>query len=139
MSPFARLAASSPTATDVGLLVLRVSFGLTMALSHGWGKVSDLGKFTAVVASKGFPIPGVTAPFAAFSELLGGLLLAVGLATRPAAVALLGTMIGAVVVVHGGDPFGKKELGLAYAAVSVVLLLTGPGRFSLDRLLARRR
>jgi putative oxidoreductase len=124
---------------DLGLLLLRLGFGLTLAFGHGLGKALALGKFIKSVTRHGFPLPEVTAPLAMLSELAGGLLLALGLYTRPAACFVIATMLGAAFVAHGGDPFSKKEPALAYALVALVLLVTGPGRHSLDARLAKRR
>src|SRR5690606_2194174 len=134
----ARLVRTSPGAVDAGLLLLRGFFGLALALGHGHGKLLDLGKFIGSVAQRGIPLPGVLGPAAAFSEFLGGVLLAIGLLTRPAAAFVLCTMLVAGLHVHASDPFQRKELALAYAIVAMVVLLAGPGRFSLDALLARR-
>lgn len=54
-------------------------------------------------------------------------------------VVLLVTMVVAAFVVHGADPFGKKELALLYGAGALTLMLTGAGRLSIDALVARRR
>jgi putative oxidoreductase len=48
-------------------------------------------------------------------------------------------MVGAAFVAHANDPFSKKELALAYALVALVLLVTGPGRYSIDARLERKR
>jgi putative oxidoreductase len=127
-----RLARSSRGQSDVGLLVLRLWFGLAMALSHGVGKMSNFDGFAKNVAGMGLPAPGLMALAAAGSELLGGLLLAVGLLTRPAAASVLATMLVAAFYVHADDPFGKKEFALAYAAAALVVLIAGPGKLSLD-------
>ena len=42
-------------------------------------------------------------------------------------------------MVHGADPFAKKELALLYGAGALTLMLTGPGQLSLDALWSRRR
>ncbi|MCC6216706.1 MAG: DoxX family protein [Polyangiaceae bacterium] len=139
MSLRARLAATTTEpAPSAALALLRVAFGGTLALVHGWGKVADLGGFTAKVAQL-FPLPEVLGPFAAFSELAGGALVALGLLTRPAAAAVLLTMLGAAFVVHGGDPFARRELALAYAAAALALAVAGGGRWSLDALVWGRR
>lgn len=130
---------SSRGATDAGLLILRLCAGLTLAFGHGLSKVLTLGKFIASVERHGFPLPQIFGPAAAFSEFLGGLLLALGLATRPAATFVLATMLGAALKVHAHDPFSKKELAFAYAVVAIVMLVAGPGRFSLDARLEKRR
>jgi putative oxidoreductase len=124
------------TPRDYGVLVLRLFFGITLALAHGWGKLGGLGAFTDVVASKGVPLPSVLAPAAALSEVVGGLLMAIGLFTRPAAVVVLTTMLVAGFYIHAADPFMKKELAFAYAAAARSVVLSGPGRFSVDSRLA---
>jgi putative oxidoreductase len=112
---------------------LRLWTGLALALAHGVGKVSNLPGFTASVAKKGFFLPEVLGPAAALSELVGGLLLVIGLLTRVAATFVLVTLLVAGLIVHAADPFMKKELALTYAISALVLLLAGPGRYSLDR------
>jgi putative oxidoreductase len=125
--------------TDLGLLFLRLGFGLTLAFGHGFGKLNNPQKFLGSVTRHGFPLPEVMAPIAMLSEFAGGLLIAVGLATRPAALFVIGTMLGAAFVAHGGDPFSKKESALAYALAALVVLVAGPGRYSLDARLEKRR
>jgi putative oxidoreductase len=129
----------TPLQSDLGLLLLRLWFGTVLALAHGFSKVSDLPKFIASVSKHGIPLPEVTAPFAALSELAGGLLLALGLFTRPAGLAVCATMLVAAFHVHGADPFKKQEFALAYAAAGLALALTGPGRFSVDAWWRTRR
>ena len=124
---------------DKGLLVLRVGFGLTLAFGHGVNKLFSLGKFMRSVERHGFPLPEVMAPLAMLSELAGGILLALGLATRPAATFVIATMLGAAFMAHANDPFSKKELALAYALVAFVLFVTGPGKHSVDAKLERKR
>ncbi|MGE0325233.1 MAG: DoxX family protein [Polyangiaceae bacterium] len=139
MNLLTRLARSNPLTTDLGLLVLRVWFGLTMAFVHGYGKLMNLGDFSAKVAKLGLPLPGVLGPAAGLSEFLGGILLALGLMTRLSSVSLICTMSVAAFVVHAHDPFQKKELALCYGVAAVALLLAGPGRFSADaRFFARK-
>jgi putative oxidoreductase len=124
---------------DAGLLALRVFFGASLAFTHGLGKVSDLSKFTNTVAGHGFPLPGLFATSAALSEFLGGVLLVLGLLTRPAATAILITMGVAAFFIHAGDPFKKRELALAFGTAALALLAAGPGRYSADHLLFDRR
>lgn len=135
---FGRLVGLSAVSPDIGLLVLRLSVGLTMAFGHGLGKVPVSDRFVSGVAEMGFPMPTVFAWSAALSELVGGIFIALGLLTRPSALMLLVTMAVAVFVGHAGDPFGKRELGLLYGAASITIAVAGPGRFSLDALIGRR-
>ena len=132
------VAAPSPTAQALGLLVLRLGIGLPLALAHGLGKLPPSDGFVEATAGLGFPLPVVFAWAAALAEFAGGLLLALGLLTRPAAAFVLVTMAVAFFGAHGGDPFGDREMALLYGVGAVVLGLLGAGRFSLDALLARR-
>jgi putative oxidoreductase len=134
-----RLASSSALTRDVALLVLRVAFGSTLALSHGLAKLENSSKFLDGLVKRGFPLPLFFGWSAILSEFVGGLLLALGLLTRPAATFVLITLTVAAVDIHSGDPFAKRELALAYAVVALSLLIGGAGRYSLDRKLVLRR
>ncbi|MFN3596273.1 MAG: DoxX family protein [Rubricoccaceae bacterium] len=129
---------ASSTLTDAALLLLRVTFGLALALAHGIGKVPPSERFVGVTAEMGFPLPVLFAWAAGLAEFVGGLLLAVGLLTRPAAAFASITMAVAAFVRHAGDAFAERELALLYLAVMVVLALTGAGRYSVDAALRRR-
>ncbi|MGE3802954.1 MAG: DoxX family protein [Candidatus Kapaibacterium sp.] len=123
---------------DWAILLLRLWLG-SMMIYHGWGKVfGNIDKFTEGVAKMGFPMPEFFAWSAALSEFGGGLLLIFGLFTRPAAMFVGITMIVAGFVRHLDDPFGKKELSLTYLVLALVILIAGPGKAALDRLLFNR-
>jgi putative oxidoreductase len=122
---------------DIGILILRVGVGGCMLLGHGWGKLTGF----ADLAGR-FPDPlgvGSTASLvlAIFAEVVCALLLVVGLGTRFAAVPLVVTMLVAAGIVHAGDPWAKKELALVYAVPLLALVLTGGGRFALERVVIR--
>ncbi len=128
-----------PWSTDLGLLMLRLVTGLFMAFGHGLSKVTgDLTGLTGRAAEMGFPAPGFFAYAAAYGEFVGGIFLALGFATRPSAFVIALTMVTAGFIRHAADPFGKKELAFLYLGIACVILLTGPGRFSLDRLIFDR-
>ena len=135
---FGRPTAGS-SAADVGLLVLRVAAGLAIALLHGIGKVPPAEGFVGMVGGMGFPSPVLFAWLAGLAEFLGGLLLAVGLLTRPTALVLVIHFAVVVLVAHAGDAIGDRELPLIFWAAAFQFLLTGPGRFSLDAMIHRRR
>jgi putative oxidoreductase len=124
---------------DAGLLVLRLFAGLALAFGHGAGKLPPSERFVASTAEMGFPLPELFAWAAGLSEFAGGLLLALGLLTRPAAFFIACTMATAGFLRHADDPFADKEKALLFLAVAVLFLLAGSGRYGLDRLLHRRR
>jgi putative oxidoreductase len=123
---------------DLGLLVLRVFAGLALALAHGINKIPPSERFIGGVTDMGFPLPIIFAWAAGLSEFAGGILLALGLLTRPAAGFILVTMLVAAFIRQAGDPFGERELALLFGAVAALFIFAGSGRFGLDALLLRR-
>ncbi|WP_193330937.1 DoxX family protein [Pseudoalteromonas ulvae] len=87
--------------------------------------------------------PGfLMALLAGSAEFFGGILLLLGLLTRPAALALAGTMVVAILTAHIGNGLFMSnngyEFGLALLAMSVALVIQGGGRFSLDSVIGRK-
>jgi putative oxidoreductase len=127
---------------DFGLLVLRVVIGLTY-IHFGWMKL--MGGPTAWDRT-GAAIRGLGITFgerywglaATFAELLGGVFLVLGFLTRPAAIALFGTMVVATVLklqTYAPNDIGSV-IGLYYplsmAAVTFALIFVGGGKFGLE-------
>lgn len=126
--------------SSTGLLFMRVLMGVGMAY-HGYGKLfgGNIEGLTQGVAAMGLPFPAFMAWAAALAEFGGGIFVAVGLLTRPAAFFIFITMTVAAFIAHGSDPFSKKELALAYWTMAGALVLTGPGCLSLDTLLGKKK
>jgi len=124
----------------VGLLILRIIAGAAM-MQHGWGKIqSPFGWM-----GPGAPVPGFLQALAALSEFGGGLAWILGLLTPVASFGMLCTMaVAASIHVSKGDPWvgaggPSYEPALGYLAVSLMLMLVGPGALSLDALLFGKR
>lgn len=121
----------------MGLLFLRLFAGLAMAY-HGWPKIQKPFGWMG----EGAPVPGFLQALAAISEFFGGLAIAAGLFTPLATLGLMCTMfVASWVTMKSGVPLvsaggGKSaELSTMYFFVSLMLLLCGPGKLSLDALL----
>ena len=120
-----------------GLAILRVVVGLSIAFGHGLAKLPPPEGVVKLVAALNFPAPEAFAWAAGMSEFIGGLLLAVGLMTRPAAATVAITMAVALFGHHSGDGFQQRELPLLYGAAAIAFAGMGSGRFGLDRIVNR--
>lgn len=122
-----------------GLLLLRVATGMSMALAHGWPKLERLmGDEPRFADPFGLGVvPSLVA--AIFGELVCGVLIALGLGTRFAAVPFAFTMLVAIFYAHGGDPWNEKEHAFLFLVPALTLMLTGPGRYSFDQWIEDRR
>jgi putative oxidoreductase len=146
---------------DTALLLIRLT-GVGLAVGHGWGKIYALAtgggdRFIGVVEALGFPLPTLFAWAAALAEFVGGLALALGIGTRVAAAFAAFTMFVAAFVRHKFHLYflvsiglmqpsaetikgwGNPEMSLIYLVCFLAVLLMGPGRFSLDHLVLKRR
>ena len=128
---------------STGLLLLRIVAGLAF-MFHGWGKIKNPTGWMGENAN----IPGILQALAAISEFGGGLAWILGALTPLASFGLACTMAVAAYThaVVMKDPFvaqgpgkGAYELASVYFCVAILLLLAGPGRFSLDNILFRGR
>lgn len=120
------------TLADVWLLILRVCAG-GFIMTHGYPKLMKFVEGGELKFADPLGI-GVTASLAlaVFAEFFCAILLALGLGTRFAALALSITMGVAAFIQHGADPFGKKEMALLYLLIFLTLLVFGPGKYSVD-------
>lgn len=124
---------------DIGLALLRIFAGVSLALAHGINKMPPAEGFVARIAGFGFPAPELFAWFSGFAEFAGGMLLAAGVVTRPVAALIVINMTVAVVFGHAGDPFARRELPLLFLFVALMFAFTGAGRYSVDGAVARSR
>ncbi len=122
-------------ATHLSVLLLRLAAGGFM-LTHGYGKLQQLMAGEFQFADPIGVGPEVSLVLAVFAEFFCSLLVMLGLGTRLATIPLIVTMAVAAFIAHGADPFGRKEMALLYLVTYVVLLLTGSGKYSVDRLIS---
>ena len=129
---------------DAGLLIARVLLGVVL-LVHGGQKlfVNGVEGTGAFFASVGVPAAEAAAAFAGTVEFVGGILLILGALTQLVAVLVLVNMVGAYFYVHQAAGIyaadGGWELIAVIGLAVAVFGLVGPGRFSIDALVAGRR
>lgn len=125
------------TLIDLGLLILRVGFGIIFII-HGLPKLlGGVETWTQIGSSMSMIginfVPAFWGFMAAFAEAVGGLFIIIGLLHRPIALMLVFTMIIAVFMhVSAGDPFGIYSNALKGLVAFVALAVTGPGKYSFD-------
>ena len=130
--------------TALGLLILRLVVGLTLA-GHGAQKVfswfggSGISGWAGMVQKLRIRPALPWAWMAALAELVGGLLVALGFLSPLGSLAIVGSMLVAIALVHWSRGFwvtkGGYEFNLLIVAAVMALALTGPGRYSLDQAL----
>ncbi|MEH7419507.1 DoxX family protein [Neobacillus drentensis] len=128
----------------IGLLLIRLVIGLSF-MAHGaqklfgsfdGGGIKVFGEHFEKLGIK----PGVTmALLAGLSEFIGGALFTLGLLTPLAGIVIAGSMVVAILKVHGPNGYwltkGGYEYCLAILVVAIGVALTGAGQYSLDAVL----
>ena len=127
------------------LLIIRLYWGWQFFLT-GKGKLMNLTKTTEFFTSLNIPMPGLNAAFAGTVEMVGGILLLIGLASRLTCIPLIILLIVAFLTADleafkslFSEPdkfFGAAPFLHLYACL--IVLIFGPGKFSVDYLLARK-
>jgi len=126
-------------ALAIVVTVLRISAGVVF-VSVASGKFANHAMEAADFDRYGVPVPNIAVYAVGTLELVCGVLLILGLLTRPAAAALALTMVGAISTA-GRVEGGSFNLGVAptLLVVMLVLLWVGSGSLSIDRILDRLR
>ena len=129
---------------NLGLLIIRLVVGI-LFIGHGAQKLfgwfggyglKGTGGWFESIGMK----PGITmALLAGLAELVGGVLFALGLLTPLAGIMIAGTMVMAIVKVHGPNGLWATENGYEYnltlLAIAIGIALIGPGQYALDTFL----
>jgi putative oxidoreductase len=144
---FGFLSTTNYTNLDLGLLVIRVVTAGTLVLKHGWEKAFD---FHTMATNTTLPFPdpfhmGVTTSLtiALISDFYCGILVVLGLGTRFAAAFSFVSITVAFITVHQMHFFGRDadhgEIIVLMLGILAGLIASGPGRYSIDYLLADRK
>lgn len=121
------------------LIRLVLAYGFYKPATMKWG---DLGSITGWFESIGIPFPELNAYLVASTEMAAVILLPLGVATRLIAIPLMFIMVVAIITVHMGNGFDAGnngfEIPLYYFIMLSVLLLSGPGKYSIDKLISKK-
>ena len=112
----------------VGLLLIRVAVGLVFFM-HGWSKIHNVSGVEGMMA--GFGLPSATGAFIAWLEVIGGTAMMLGIATRLFALLFAIEMVVAIYLTGVSAGYQRHELEIFLALVSLGIMFTGSGRYSL--------
>ncbi len=130
----------SDNAFGFAMLLLRLGAGGLMLVNHGWSKLQN---FSSMSSQFGDPVglgPTVSLSLTVFAEFFCAAFIVLGLFTRLAAIPLIIAMGVAFFIVHKGTYApgpGSGELALLYLFCYLTLLFAGPGKYSVDRMIAK--
>ena len=133
-----------PPLQSLFLLFVRIYWGWLFSRT-GYGKLMNLDRTTDFFASLGMPFPHLSALLVGLTELVGGVLMGLGLGARFVGLILSLEMLGAFAVAHRNELThllsSPEEFWSAppfsFLFASLVVFLFGAGMFSLDHLLSR--
>ena len=116
---------------SLGILLIRLMVGLIF-LTHGWNKVVSLSQTMMMFSNLGmWPVVGI---FIAWLEVLGGLALILGIATRFFGILFAIEMIVAALLVGAARGFSGMEFDLLLAACSLGIVFIGSGKYSIYKM-----
>ncbi len=128
---------------SIGVLLLRCTVGLIMFVvgagkTFGWFGGQGFEQTVQGFTERGYPL--LLTYLHIFTEFIGGLLLIIGLLTRPVAIAVIINMaVATIVLLPSGFIMGRAAYPFCLMMMTIVILLTGPMTYSIDHLLTRPR
>lgn len=123
---------------DIAETVLRVVAGLAL-VTHGWGKIGDPFGAAGMVEGLGFHPGAFWSLLLSLTEFFGGILIAIGLLTRPASFAAMFVLLVTVYFhwIVQGQGYGGAEKSIIWAAVFFYFAIRGGNRHSVDARLGK--
>ncbi len=128
-----------PVFNDFILLVARLFVGFAM-ITHGFPKLMRLVEEEEIQFFNFLGLgPEFSLGLCVFVEFVCSIFIILGLFTRWALFFLIGLTAVIAFGVHAGDPFREKEMALLYLCVYVLLMAFGPGKFSVDGMISKKK
>jgi putative oxidoreductase len=124
---------------DQGILFLRVLAGGLMFFAHGLPKITNFSQRFHTFSDPLGLGSELTLVLAIFAEAFCATFVVLGFFTRLAVIPIIITMLTAAFIVHADDPFRAVELPLLFAIIFTTILITGPGKLSVDGILSGKR
>ena len=148
LNTYRRVISAFSSLQSAMLLVVRLYWGFQFAQA-GWGHLHSLPKLVSYFTSLNIPFPALNAPFIGCLEFIGGILMMLGLLSRPIAFLLACDMFVAFWagehsafvsffsdLVSGNSKF-VDATAYTFLFASLMILIFGAGLFSVDTLIAR--
>jgi putative oxidoreductase len=125
-----------PPNHDLALLFLRLALAAVL-LYHGLPKLMNFGATVTAFQGMGLPAPSLSAGFALLSEVVGGLLILLGIAVDLAGILVIIEMLAAIYFVHLANGFdftkGGWEHPFTVLVMALTLVLAGAGRYAVGK------
>jgi putative oxidoreductase len=139
---YRRFVKATENLQSVFLLIIRLYWGWQFFIA-GKGKIENIGKIVDAFTQMGIPHPALSAHLAGWTECIGGLCLLIGFASRLVSLPLIFTMCVAYATAHREALMGifsdpdtfLSQPPFLFLLTSVIVLIFGPGRFSVDGLI----
>jgi putative oxidoreductase len=134
---------TNPTLLNISVLLMRCTIGILLFVAGSGKLLGWFGGYGITATLQGYVKMGFSAPWAylsMFTEFFGGLLLVIGLLTRPAAFAIMINMLVATIVSLPGGFMGPTgaQTPFIFLIIDIAILIAGPMGFSLDAIVFRK-
>ena len=125
------------TAFGIAMLVLRLAGGLAMMIEHGLFKLKNFAEFADNFANPFGLGPTMSLALVVFAEFFCAMFVVLGLMTRLACIPIIITMLVVIIDRNNGQLLGDSKLPTLFLAIFTAILIAGPGKLSMDRLVGK--
>lgn len=124
---------------DLALLAFRVAVSAQLIVVHGLKKLG-----IGVTQAENVPNPlhlpqAINQIFATSANVIFPLFIIFGVLTRLATLPILAVTLTGYFIVHGNDPLPERDVPFMYSIVFLLILILGPGKYSIDNILHRKQ